>query len=84
MGKENRARIVEWVQSQTMEDELMLLAQAAAEVGVSPERLRQLIKEDRLKAEKLGTYWVVRRSEVRRFKKQPRLRTGRPRKPPTP
>lgn len=60
----------------------MLLAQAAAMVGVSPERLRQFIKEDRLKAERLGRFWVVRRSEVRRFKKQPRVRTGRPRKAP--
>lgn len=60
----------------------MLLSEAAAEIGVSAERLRQFIQTDRLKAEQHGRFWMVRRSELERFKRKPRVRTGRPRKQP--
>lgn len=59
---------------------MLLLSEAAADVGVSPERMRQLVKDGRLKARRRGRFYMVFRSELERFKMQPRVRTGRPRK----
>lgn len=69
-----------------VEEELVLLSQAAKEVGVSSERLRQLIAADRLPAQQLGgRYWYIRRSDLDAFIKEgprrPGWPKGRPRKP---
>lgn len=62
----------------------MLLAEAAREIGLDRERLRQLIASGRLPAYKLGgKFWMVRRADVERFKLQDRhigWPKGKPRK----
>jgi len=61
------------------EDDLVLLSVAAAEVGLSKERLRQLIHAGDLGAKRLGMYWFVPKREVRRLKReQDAKRAARP------
>ena len=50
---------------------------AAAELGVSDSRIRQLIREGRLPAKKLGRDWVVEEKDLKRLKNR---KTGRPAK----
>lgn len=59
-----------------MEDDLVLLSQAAVEVNLSTERLRQLIKAGAVTAERQGRFWFLRESEVRRLKTEPRPKPG--------
>lgn len=57
--------------------ELLTLHEAADELEVSVERMRQFVYEGRLAAERLGFMWTVTRKELDRFKKLPR-KTGNP------
>jgi len=59
--------------------EQLTVAAAAAVVGVSPGRIRQLIDSGELAAEKVGRDWVLRRSVVERFAAKDRPGPGRPR-----
>ncbi len=59
------------------EKEWILLSDAADELKVTPERVRQFIYEGRLEAKRMGHFWVVERKELIQFKKLPR-RTGNP------
>lgn len=67
----------------------MLLSEAAREVEMTPERLRQLIKAGELTGHQLGgRYWYIRRSDLDAFKRKPRAKAGwpkgRPRRPRAP
>lgn len=57
--------------------ELMTPEQAAKELGVSADRVRQFCKEGRI-GQKVGGRWVIPADEVKMFQKIPRG-TGRPR-----
>ncbi len=49
-------------------ESVMSLKQAAAELGVTPDTLRQQIQADRLTATKLGRDWLVTRAEMERYR----------------
>ena len=56
---------------------------AAKTLGISPSRVSMLIRQGRLKAEKIGYTWLIHRSDLEEFAKQPRpdgWKKGRPRK----
>jgi len=53
--------------------------QAAERLGITPIRVRQLIRAGRLPAVRLGKVYVIDRAELERFAEQDRPR-GRPRK----
>jgi excisionase family DNA binding protein len=53
--------------------------QAAQILGLTQERVLAFIKDGRLKAEHIGRAWVILRSDLEEFKKQPRI-PGRPKK----
>jgi excisionase family DNA binding protein len=59
--------------------ELLSMAQAAKEIGITRAGVLYAIKEDLLKAKKHGPYYLITRDEVERYKKQ-RPAIGRPRK----
>jgi hypothetical protein len=68
------------------DDELVLLSEAAKEIGLSAERLRQLINAGAATGEKIGDrYYVMPRHEVDRLKREPRPKPGPkgPRRPKT-
>lgn len=52
--------------------------EAAARLGVTPGRVRQLIDEGSLPARKVGDHWLMLPEDVRAMKK--RAKPGRPRK----
>lgn len=56
-------------------------AQAADVLGVTSIRVRQLIAEGRLKPTRVGSVYLLLRSDVEAFKKQKRA-PGRPKKKP--
>ena len=58
-------------------DEFLTTEQAAAELGVSDSRVRQLILEDKLPAQKFGRSHVIKRSDLKNVVIGNR---GRPRK----
>lgn len=56
------------------------VVEAAEIVGCSPQRIRELALDNKIKASKLtGKCWVVDRKEVEKMAKNP-SKTGRPRK----
>lgn len=60
-------------------DELLPTARAAEELGVAPERVRQLVKDGRMTpAMRVRGAYLFSRAEVERVKATPRQRTGRP------
>ncbi len=59
-------------------EEYVTLPEAAQEIGITPGRLRQMLRAGELEGEKVGPVWVIPRSEVERLKNTPRT-TGRPR-----
>jgi excisionase family DNA binding protein len=62
---------------------LVTTKEAAQILGVTPARIRQLIKAGRLIAEKRGRDHLIEEPEVQRFKRQGRRsgpRGGRPKK----
>jgi hypothetical protein len=52
------------------EDRLILLSLAAAELGYSPERLRQLIKAGKVQSERHGRFILLRESEIGRLRRE--------------
>ena len=65
-----------------MEDEeLVLVAEAARQTGYSAEWLRQLIDTGKVRGKRIGRYYAIPETEVRRLKERPRSKAGRPRRP---
>ncbi|BCL38962.1 helix-turn-helix domain-containing protein [Nostoc sp. MS1] len=60
--------------------ELLSVAQAAKLLGVSRQRVHDLIKNGQILACKLGRYYYIEHAEVDRYKNQP---TGKPYQPRT-
>jgi excisionase family DNA binding protein len=54
---------------------LMSVADVAEKLNLSVQRIKQLIYEDRLIAEKVGNQWIIRASDLKGFDTKP---TGRP------
>jgi hypothetical protein len=52
--------------------------ETANELGMTPGRIRQLLRSDDLHGRKVGDTWVIPALEIQRFKRIPK-RTGRPR-----
>lgn len=63
-----------------MENDLASTTEAASILGVSPQRVRQLLGEGRLVGTRIGRDWLIERQQLEAFKATPRKRTGRPRK----
>jgi len=61
-----------------MPETLLTTAQAAAFLGISSSRIRQLIIEERLPATKVGRDQLIRKIDLEEFSEIPRQRTGRP------
>ncbi len=59
--------------------ELLSVKQAAKELGVSGNRVREFCQEGRL-GEKVGRQWIITRDELDKFKKIPRKRGAPKRK----
>jgi hypothetical protein len=55
--------------------DLLPLAAAAAELGVTTRRVNQMIERGQLPATKLANVWVVRRNDLERVRHRP---MGRP------
>jgi excisionase family DNA binding protein len=56
---------------------LLTVAQAADLLGISPQRVRQLISAGRLKAEKAGRDWLIDPPDLEAVRER---KPGRPRK----
>ena len=61
-----------------MRGSILSTPQAAAVLGVSPARVRQLIAEGRLKVFQVGRGWAIYETDLRRFAAKARP-NGRPR-----
>lgn len=59
------------------EQSLLTVKQAAEKLGVNRQRVLQLINSNRLVAQKVGTYYVIRESDVEALNLQDR-KPGRP------
>jgi excisionase family DNA binding protein len=57
--------------------ELIGVTEAAEELGLSQNRVRQLIKGGKIPAQKIGNLWIVTRPDLEEFKAKPR-KPGRP------
>jgi hypothetical protein len=62
------------------DEELVLVAEAAAKTGYSAEWLRHLIDTGKVRGKRVGRYYLVFESEIVRLQREPRSRRGRPRK----
>lgn len=71
-------RRLSWMARQGSRD--LTTPEVAELLGVSAARVRQFILDDRLRARRVGRDWLIRRADADRFARQPRPRTGRPRK----
>lgn len=56
---------------------LLTVDQAATELGVSARRVRALITDERLPAEKVGRDWLIKPGDLAKVKER---KPGRPRK----
>lgn len=59
---------------------LLSTREVAERLGISPNRVRQLISSGQLPAERVGKVYVVREGDLRRFARQPPGRRGKPRR----
>lgn len=59
--------------------EILGITAVAAELGIKPNRVRQLIYLGKLPAQKLGREWAITRIDLDKFKAQKRP-VGRPKK----
>jgi excisionase family DNA binding protein len=57
----------------------MSTGEAARSLGVSPNRIRQLVSSGQLPASRIGRNWVIRRADVERYRSLPAGAKGRPR-----
>ena len=62
--------------AKTSPDDLLATSQAAIELGITPVRVQVLIREGRLPAIRVGSYWAIRRGDLELVRHRP---TGRPR-----
>ena len=58
---------------------MLTVTQAAHELNISPSRVRKLIAEEKIKAEKTGSAWTIPESEVT-LRKESSPPAGRPKK----
>ena len=63
-----------------MPDDLLTTRQAAEILGVTQERVRQFVREDRIPVRLLEPIILIARLDLEEFEKLPRERTGRPKK----
>ncbi len=56
---------------------LLSVKDAAAALGFSEQRIKQLIYEERLRAEKIGNQWIIVEADLETVKDR---QTGRPKK----
>jgi len=52
------------------EGQLLSVTQAATELGVNPDSLRQAILQGRLAAQKIGNAWIVRRADLDAYRQR--------------
>lgn len=57
---------------------LLTASEAAKELGKTAGRIRQLISDGKMKAEKKGRDWLIDSKEVERAKKRPHQRNRTP------
>ncbi len=57
----------------------MSTAQAAAALGVSPNRIRQLLGTGQLPGSRIGRDWAIRTADLERYRALPPGAKGRPR-----
>lgn len=57
--------------------DLLTVDQAAGELGVTARRVRALIKDERLRAEKVGRDWLIRKRDLDAVRER---KPGRPAK----
>lgn len=60
-----------------MDRHLLTLSQAAKMLSVEPGTLRAQVWRGKLKAEKIGEFWVVEPSEVERYRAQSQAKRQR-------
>jgi excisionase family DNA binding protein len=60
--------------------ELLSVTQAASELGVTRQRVHDLIKNEQIMARKLGRFYYIEEAEVQRYINQP---IGKPYQPRT-
>ena len=65
--------------TRTAPDDLLSTVDVAAELGITVTRVNVLIREGRLKAERIGKVWIIRRGDLDPVRDRPH---GRPRKKP--
>ncbi|MGD9890695.1 MAG: excisionase family DNA-binding protein [Dehalococcoidia bacterium] len=58
----------------------MTIREAAAELGVTPRALQLRIKNGEMRAERIGSFLLIPRAEVERWKEIGKRKGGRPRK----
>jgi predicted transcriptional regulator len=63
-----------------MPDDLLTTKQVAEILGVTQERVRQFVREDRIPVRLLEPIILIARLDLEEFEKLPRERTGRPKK----
>ena len=51
-----------------MEDKLLSVREAAAELGCTPSKVLKLIRQSKLTASKVGWVWTIRRSDLEAYK----------------
>jgi excisionase family DNA binding protein len=56
---------------------MLTLRQAAAELGITPDTLRQQIKAGALRGRKVGPIWTITRAELERYRRDSRGKRGR-------
>lgn len=61
----------------TNKEKLLSVKEVATVLGVNRQRVQQLIEAERLPAQKVGTYYVIRESDVELVRER---KTGRPAK----
>lgn len=64
-----------------MAPKLLSLAEAAELLGVAASTMRQQARSGALRAQKVGTTYVVTPAEVERYRRENLGKVGRPRKP---
>lgn len=60
--------------------EYVTVNQAAELLGMTPQSVRQAINDDRLRAQKFGRDWQIKRADVEAYRLTPKGSGGRPRK----
>lgn len=66
------------------ERELLTITEAAEELGIRADSLRQAVLRGAVQAERAGGIWLLRRQEIEKYRQQRKPNRGRPRKPLAP